>query len=135
MKDNIICTNIRFNLDNPLHQKAWEYLQTMDKSQFKSYTHATALSITEMFDRFYKLQADPYLETRQREEQFVTQIVPLVEKAVEKALNEALPSFLLSCIASFANLQISPTITKNPIQNSESNTENEEIDWDFIGKS
>ena len=37
MKDNIICTNIRFNLDNPLHQKAWEYLQTMDKSQFKSW--------------------------------------------------------------------------------------------------
>ena len=131
MKDNIICTNIRFNLDNPLHQKAWEYLKTMDKSQFKSYTHATALSITEMFDRFYKLQADPYLETRQREEQFVTQIV----EAVEKALNEALPSFLLSCIASFANLQISPNITPNPTQNNDSSTENEDIDWDFISES
>ena len=131
MKDNIICTNIRFNLDNPLHQKTWKYLQTMDKSQFKSYTHATALSITEMFDRFYRLQADPYLETRQREEQFVTQIV----EAVEKALNEALPSFLLSCIASFANLKISPTITQNPILNSGSNTEIEEIDWDFIIES
>lgn len=131
MKNNIICTNIRFNLDNPLHQKAWEYLQTMDKSQFKSYTHATALSITEMFDRFYKLQADPYLETRQREEQFVTQIV----EAVEKALNEALPSFLLSCIASFANLQISPSVAQNQMQNNDINTENEEIDWDFISES
>lgn len=131
MKNNIICTNIRFNLDNPLHQKAWEYLQTMDKSQFKSYTHATALSITEMFDRFYKLQADPYLETRQREEQFVAQIV----EAVEKALNESLPSFLISCIASFANLQLSPSIAQKPMQNNDSNTENEEIDWDFISES
>lgn len=67
----------------------------------------------------------------QREEQFVTQIV----EAVEKALNEVLPSFLLSCIASFANLQISPSIAQNPISSNESNTENEEIDWDFIGKS
>ena len=127
MKNNIVCTNIRFNLDNPLHQKAWEYLHTMDKSQFKSYTHAAALSITEMFDKFYKLQDDPYFETRQREEQFVTQIV----EAVEKALNEALPGFLLSCIASYANLQISPTAK----QANESGTENEEIDWDFISES
>ena len=130
MKNNIICTNIRFNLDNPLHQKAWEYLQTMDKSKFKSYTHATALSITEMFDRFYKLQDDPYLETRQREEQFVAQIV----EAVEKALNEALPSFLLSCIARFTNLQVSPNIAQNTAKDNNS-TENEEIDWDFISES
>ena len=130
MKNNIICTNIRFNLDNPLHQKAWEYLQTMDKSQFKSYTHATALSITEMFDRFYKLQDDSYFETRQREEQFVAQIV----EAVEKALNEALPSFLLSCIASFTNLQVSPNIVPNTVKDNNS-TETEEIDWDFISES
>lgn len=57
MKDNIICTNIRFNIDNTLHQKAWEYLQ------------------------------------------------------------------------------ISPSVAQNPISSSESNTENEEIDLDFIGKS
>ena len=131
MQENIRTTNIRFNLNKEIQQQAWKYLQTMDKSQFKSYTHATALSITEMFDRFYKLQADPYLETRQREEQFVAQIV----EAVEKTLNEALPSFLLSCIASFANLQISPSIAQNPISSNESNIENEEIDWDFIGKS
>ena len=38
---------VRFNLANPLHQKAWSFLQTMDREKFKSTTNLTAVAITE----------------------------------------------------------------------------------------
>lgn len=81
---NIRSTNLRFNLDKPLYQKAWTYLQNMDKAEFKSYNHAIALSVAEYFERYYKKESDPYFETREREESFIEQIVLAVEKAIEK---------------------------------------------------
>ncbi len=99
MSENIKCTNLRFNTDNETHRKAWDYLQTMDKTIFKSYSCAVAVAVTEYFDRYYKLKEDPYFENRQREEEFITQIVT----AVEGVLKETLPKFMLSCIAEFSN--------------------------------
>ncbi len=62
----------------------------MDKQEFKSYSHVIALALVDYFDRYYRTQEDPYLETREREEQFVNQIV----EAVERSLEQALPLFL-----------------------------------------
>ncbi len=84
MRNNIRSTNLRFNLDKDLQHKAWQYLQTMDKGTFKSYSNAIALSVCDYFERYYHRKDDPYFETRQREEQFVEQIVGAVEKAMEK---------------------------------------------------
>ena len=36
----IINTNIRLNLCDEQDRKAWEYLQTMDRQKYKSYTKA-----------------------------------------------------------------------------------------------
>ena len=33
-------TNLRLNLEKPIQRQAWEYLQTMDKAVFKSYSQA-----------------------------------------------------------------------------------------------
>lgn len=91
---NIRSTNLCFNLDKPLYEKAWTYLQNMDKSEFKSYNHAIALAVTEYFKLYYRKESDPYFETREREELFVKQIVLAVEKVIEKAL----PSFRIACL-------------------------------------
>ena len=71
-------TNLRFNLGKESQRKAWQYLRTMDKSVFKSYSQAVATAVVDYFDRYYQTQDDPYLETRAREEQFVQQIVDAV---------------------------------------------------------
>ena len=92
MRNNIRSTNLRFNLEKDLQRKAWEYLQTMDKQEFKSYSHVIALALVDYFDRYYRTQEDPYLETREREEHFVNQIV----EAVERSLEHALPLFVVS---------------------------------------
>ena len=95
MSENIRSTNLRFNLEKDTQMRAWQYLQTMDKRQFKSYSNVIAVALVEYFDRYYRSQDDPYFETREREERFVNQIVSSVESAMEKTL----PVFLAGCMA------------------------------------
>lgn len=117
------CTNLRFNLDKPVQRAAWECLQTMDKTRFKSYSQVIALAVVEYFDRLEKLQDDPYLETREREERFVSQIVA----AVERAMKDALPVYLAGCMAGLS--KAAPVV---PTQTAETGAD--AIDWDFLGK-
>ena len=125
---NIKCTTLRFNIDKPLDRQAWENLKSMDKDEFKSYSQAVALAVTEYFKRYYKRIDDPYFETREREERFVEQIVTAVESAVEKVL----PSFLAACFSKMVmpyNVSSAVTITNSD----EKNTSAEDIDMDFVG--
>lgn len=121
---NIRTICLRFNLDKPLHRKAYDYLQNMEKSVFKSYTQAAAQALTEYFQRYYNKCADPYLETREREEQFVEQIVTEVGAAVEKSMS----GFMAAYITNLAHLYqqtIPPTAEPEP--------DLSDIDLDFIG--
>ena len=124
MSQNIRSTNVRFNLDKNLQNKAWQYLQTMDKQKFKSYSNVIAVSLVDFFDRYYRSQDDPYLETREREERFVEQIITAVEHAMEKTL----PIFLAGCMA---GLSKAPAVVIPPDTVSDSD---EDVDWDFLGE-
>ena len=123
MGENIRSTNLRFNLDKETQNRAWQYLQTMDKHRFKSYSNVIAVALVDYFDRYYRSQDDPYLETREREERFVDQIVASVESAMEKTL----PVFLAGCMAGLAQ---SPVI-QAPAAQQEAE---EDLDWDFLGE-
>lgn len=124
MNQNIRSTNVRFNLDKDLQNKAWQYLQTMDKQKFKSYSNVIAVSLVDYFDRYYRSQDDPYFETREREEKFVDQIITAVEHAMEKTL----PVFLAGCMT---GLSKAPTVVIPPDTLSDSD---EDVDWDFLGE-
>lgn len=123
MSKNIRSTNLRFNLDKEIQNRAWQYLQTMDKQKFKSYSQVIAVSLVDYFDRYYQKQDDPYLETREREERFVAQIVTAVENAMDKSL----PVYLAGCMAGIS--QIAPQAA---VPTSE--PENADLDWDFLGE-
>ena len=41
----IINTNIRLNLCDEQDRQAWEYLQTMDREKYKSYTRAVVVAL------------------------------------------------------------------------------------------
>ena len=135
MEDNTRKLPIRFNLDKPDQKKAWEYLQTMDRQEFTSWNHVIHLALLDYFDRYYKVQEDPYLETREREERFIQQIVD----GVCESLKQTLPLFLAGCIAGLSTMQPRPAPA---VQNSaaaplsyeeKEEPEPEGIDWDFLG--
>lgn len=122
---NIRTVCLRFNLDKSLHKTAFDYLKTMDKSVFKSYTQAVTLALTEYFEHYFKKCDDPYFETREREERFIEQIVAAVGSAVEKAL----PGFMAAYITNLAQPYqhtSSPTAEQEP--------DLSEIDLDFVGE-
>lgn len=120
---NIRNTNLRFNLNKKKHRKAWEHLQHMDKRIFKSHSNAAIDALNDYFDRYYKTQNDPYLETREREEQFVERVVT----AVEASLNQMLPAYWSEHAS-----QLTP-ITENKHQPDPETAPEPNVDWDFLG--
>lgn len=126
---NIKSICLRFNTDKPLHRQAWEYLQGMNKDSLKSYTHAAALAIVEYFQRYYKKADDPYFETREREEQFIAEMVSAVERAVDKAMPNFMAAYLANLILPVQSARnIAP---HNAIEETEDAIA--EVDLDFIG--
>ena len=85
MNRKIINTNIRFNLDKEDERKAYEYLQSMDRKQYKSYTKAVVIAINEYFERQQRLEADSYLETRQKEDIFLQKVLDTIEQGLKTA--------------------------------------------------
>lgn len=131
MRTNIRSTNLRFNLEKDLQRKAWQYLQTMDRGTFKSYSNAIALSVCDYFERYYHRKDDPYFETRQREEQFVGQIVGAVEKVMEKTF----PLFLVGLMSGIGQTEAHiPTPSAVSTALSDNQNSDEDVDWDFLGE-
>ena len=116
-----------FNLDKEQQRRAWEYLQTMNRQDFKSYSQVISIALVDYFDRYYRTQADLYLETREREELFVKQIVD----AVEYSLKQSLPLFLSGLTAGM--VQREPKIRAS-FPAPENSQPDSDVDWDFLGE-
>ena len=97
----VLTTCFRFNMENPEHAKAWDYLHNYDKDKIKSTNVAAITAVNDYFDRMGKLADDPYFETRQREERFVEQIVSEVGKAFIAEMPKFLASLMLSLNSSY----------------------------------
>ena len=141
----VLTTCFRFNMDNPEHAKAWDYLHNYDKDKIKSTNVAAITAVDDYFDRMGKLADDPYFETRQREERFVEQIVSEVGKAFIAEMPKFLASLMLSLNRSYP-MQTVPVGTENargyakignPSATEGLKTSDEDdysgIDFDFIG--
>ena len=122
-------TCFRFNLDNPEHAKAWNYLHSYDKTKVKSSNTAVVRAVNEYFDRMMKLEDDPYFENRQREERFVTQIVGEVGKAVTAEMPKFLAGVLLSLNPGYS-VPVPPPVSP---AHAEPEADDSAIDLDFIG--
>lgn len=84
-----VSTNIRFNLKNEADRRAWEYLQSMDRKKYKSYSKAVICALCEYFEREQKSANDPYLETREKEDAFLNRILQTIETGLCKNSSSA----------------------------------------------
>ena len=85
----IINTNIRLNLCDEQDRQAWEYLQTMDREKYKSYTRAVVVALNDYFSREYRNEADPYLETREKEDAFLERVETSIRDGVKESVGES----------------------------------------------
>lgn len=124
-------TCFRFNLDNPEHAKAWEYLHSIDKDKVKSGNTAVVRAVNDYFDRMQKLSEDPYFETRQREERFVEQIVTEVGKAFIAEMPKFLASLMLNLNAGYP-MPIPQTAVSAETESSKNTDDSDNVDYSAI---
>ena len=98
MMANSKSTNLRFNLDKGLHQKAWNYLQTRDEEIFGSISNTVILVLVDYFDRYYAGEE----ATKQKSDERLTRTIA---KAVEQTIETSLPAFLAGYFAGAGPVQ------------------------------
>lgn len=101
VKKRIINTNIRLNLCDEQDRQAWDYLQTMDRKKYKSYTRAVVAALNDYFAKEYRNQADPYLETREKEDAFLERVEIAIREGVKESVPMALAKNLVEVLQPF----------------------------------
>ena len=97
----IINTNIRLNLCDEQDRQAWEYLQTMDRQKYKSYSRAVVVALNDYFSREYRNEADPYLETREKEDAFLERVETAIRDGVKESVPMAMAKNLMEMLVPF----------------------------------
>ncbi len=88
----IYTTTLRLNLSDEDDRRAYEHLQRMDKKQYRSYSKAIVTAINDHFERQARLESDPYLETREKEDAFLRRIMETIEQGLRFAPVGMLPA-------------------------------------------
>lgn len=125
--------NIRFDMDNDMHRKAWQLLQDRDKNRFSSYSQTVIQALIKLLS-----EEGSDIAAGSNNPEFLFEISETVERAAEKAIERTLPSFLagyLACAAGFSpadhEMRLQNTITSAAEENDQDAAEN--IDFDFLG--
>ena len=85
MERTIINTNIRLNLNRQEDRQAWEYLKRLDRKKYKSYSRAVVAAVNDHFSREEQLEADPYLETREKEDAFLGKVLVTIREGIQSS--------------------------------------------------
>ncbi|MCI2046876.1 MAG: hypothetical protein LKJ90_04080 [Faecalibacterium sp.] len=129
---NIINTNIRLDLNREADRKAWAYLQAMDRKRYKSYSRAVVTAINELFDRNAALAKDPYVETRVKEDAFLSKVLATIEKGAKESMPVVLAASLFQAFQPGAIAAISGSQAVPASATPQNSAEDEQAAMDFL---
>ena len=92
---SIVSTNIRFNLEKEADRTAWDHLQRRDKREHRSYSKAVIAAVNDYFERRGRLEADPYLETREKEDAFLLRVLETIRAGLSQGTSSNAADTLL----------------------------------------
>lgn len=127
MSRQIVSTNIRFNLEKEADRSAWEYLQQRDKQQHRSYSRAVITAVNDYFERRGRLAADPYLETREKEDAFLLRVLETIRAGFDHAMPVGTADTLLNLLQN-----IPPQLASAENMAQEDQQEADDIALDFV---
>ena len=129
----IINTNIRLNLCEEQDRQAWEYLQTMDREKYKSYTRAVVVALNYYFSREYRNAADSYLETREKEDAFLERVETAIRDGVKESVPMAMAKNLFEMLAPFVKEAVgekSMSYGTLTVEKSDDEITEDNLDWE-----
>ena len=84
-KKSLFATTLRINMATPEGNQAVSWLKSRDRKEYPSYSDLITDAVNFYCTRRHALENDPYLETRQKEDDFLRQIEERVEQAIRQA--------------------------------------------------
>ena len=81
--NKIFTTTLRLNLENEDDRRTYDYLRGMDRTQYKSYSSAIVTAINDYFSRQERLADDPFLETREKQDAFLSEIKDTIRESLQ----------------------------------------------------
>lgn len=116
----VYTTTLRLNLEKEADREAWEHLRRVDRKQYHSVNSAVIAAVNAYFSRKGQLEADPYLETREKEDAFLEKVMETLQEGLRQATVPGLVPLLQL-------LQGAQAGTPAPAKEPEANTG---TDWD-----
>ena len=124
---SIVSTNIRFNLEKEADRTAWDHLQRRDKQEYRSYSKAVITAVNDYFERRGRLEADPYLETREKEDAFLLRVLETIRAGLNQSAPVTTADTLLRLLQ---GVQLQPVQTEETSQ--EDQQEADDMALDFV---
>lgn len=120
-------TTLRLNLENEADREAMEHLRRLNRKKYRSVNSAVITAVNAYFSRQEQLEADPYLETREKEDAFLQRVIDTIQSAQQPAQTSGVATLLQL-------LQGTQAVPSAPSKEPEANTG---TDWDaaldFVG--
>ena len=116
----VYTTTLRLNLEKEADREAWGHLRRVDRKQYHSVNSAVIAAVNAYFSRKEQLEADPYLETREREDAFLEKVMETLQEGLRQSTVPGLVPLLQL-------LQGAQAGTPAPAKEPEANTG---TDWD-----
>lgn len=87
-------TTLRLNLENEADREALEHLRRLDRKMYRSVNSAVITAVNAYFSRQEQLEADPYLETREKEDAFLQRVIDTIQSAQQSTPAAGLAALL-----------------------------------------
>ena len=86
--NDVYTVSVRFHLDREEDQRAYAFLQGRGKKEYHSHSRAIIAAVDGFFSRKEQADEDPYLETREKEDAFLSKIEQAVARGVQVTAQE-----------------------------------------------
>lgn len=121
---------VQFKEDNPSHMKAIDFLKNKRQETKSTYADIITNALLKYAESLEQKERDPYFETREKENEFIADIL----SRLQEELRINLPTFMISLIATF-------TVNTNNGENTAvlgttpqfgDNIDEDDIDWELL---
>ena len=137
-RKDLFATTLRIDTSTPEGSQAVSWLKRRDKKEYPSYSDLITEAVNFFCARRHAMENDPYLETRQKEDDFLRQIEEKVEQAIRQAEARGFDNAMQMMPAGFTPTtdampkRISSPPQPNSMQDMEMDKESLNMAMDFI---
>ena len=120
---------VKFKEDNPSHMKAIDFLKNKRQETKSTYADIITNALLKYAEILEQTERDPYFETREKENEFIADIL----SRLQEELRINLPTFMISLIATFTvNTNGGNVGTIETTPQFGDNIDKDDIDWELL---